>query len=140
MPQERIDPGPGERRRIDYTRAILAAPERFVKSNPATVDALLRAYAGAQAYVADTKNFDEVVAIFSKHHNQDAEVNKVILKEYTSSLALDRDYLGDMNSVQEFLASSGRLKSKVAIGTFTYGAPLQRIDPKLVSIDAQWKP
>ena len=32
----------GERRRIDYTRAILAASERFVKANPATVDAVLR--------------------------------------------------------------------------------------------------
>ena len=36
-------------------------------------------------------HLEDVVALFSKHHNQDAQVNKVILKEYTSSLALDRD-------------------------------------------------
>lgn len=136
----RFEKNAGERRRVDYTRAILAAPERFVKSNPATIDALLRAYARAQAFVADTRNYDEVVQLFSKHHNQDAEVNKVILKEYTSSLALDKDYLGDMNAVQEFLASTGRLKSKVAVASFTYGAALGRLDPKLVSIEAQWKP
>ena len=136
----RFEKNAGERRRVDYTRGILAAPERFVKSNPATVDALLRAYAQAQAFIADPKNYDEMVQIFSKHHNQDVEVNKVILREYTSSVSLDRDYLGDMNAVQDFLASSGRLKSKVSVASFTYGGALSRLDPKLVSIDAQWKP
>ena len=124
----------GERRRVDSTRGILASTERFVKANPLTVDALLRAYAAAQTFVSDPKNYAEVVTIFSKHHNQDAELNKVLLKEYSSSLALDDAYLADMNSVQDFLAASGRLRNKVTVQAMTHGAPLAKIDSKLVTI------
>jgi ABC-type nitrate/sulfonate/bicarbonate transport system substrate-binding protein len=131
---------PGERQRIDINRSVLASSERFVKANPRTVDALLRAYAKAQTFVADPKNYAEVVAIFSKQHNQDVQSNTEILKEYSTSLAMDDDYRADMVAMADALTESGRLRNKVSIADFTYGGPLQKIDPKLVSTEAKWKP
>ena len=47
----------GEARRIDHTRTVLTSTEAFVRKNPQTVLALLRAYVKAQAFVMDPKNF-----------------------------------------------------------------------------------
>jgi len=130
----------GERVRIDNTRSVLTATERFVRSNPRTTDAVLRAYAKAQAWATDARNYDELVELFSKHHNQDAALNRVLLKEYGSSLALDQAYDADMTAVQEFLTASGRLKNKVQVSSYTYGAPLRKVSESLVSVEAAWKP
>lgn len=126
--------------RIDYTRGVLTTTERFVRSNPKLIDAIMRAYGKSQAFVADAKNFDETADIFSKHHNQDLAANKVILKDYKSTLALDRDYLNDMNAVQDFLAETGRLKKKIVVEDVTYGGPVAKLGANLVAIDAKWKP
>jgi ABC-type nitrate/sulfonate/bicarbonate transport system substrate-binding protein len=130
----------GKPARIDYTRAVLTTTERFVRANPRLVDALMRAYGKAQAFVADAKNFDETAEIFSKHHNQDLAANKVILKDYKSTLALDAQYLADMNAVQDFLAETGRLRRKIVVEDVTYGGAVAKLSSSLVAIDAKWKP
>lgn len=130
----------GQERRIDFTRSVLLVSQRFVKSNPKTTDALLRAYAKAQNFIADPANYAEVVKLFSSQHNQSKELNQVILKDYTSTLALDDRYMIDMEAVQDFLAATGRLRKKVSVLDLTYGKPLARIAPELVTIDARWQP
>ncbi|NGM86117.1 ABC transporter substrate-binding protein [Parapusillimonas sp. SGNA-6] len=124
----------GQAVRVDFTRAILTTSEMFVKRNPEVVDALMRAYARAQAFVSDERNFEEMVSIFSDHHKQDPQVNKVILKDPLSTLALDASYVEDINRLQRFLLRTGRIKKEVDLGKLTITGPLSKIDPKWVSI------
>lgn len=131
---------PNARNRIDINRSLLASSERFVKANPQTVNAYVRAYAKAQAFIADPANYAEVVALFSRHHNQDAQLNQQILKEYGSSLALDEDYRADMDAMAAALGESGRMRNKVLISGFTYGGPLKKVDARLVTTEATWNP
>jgi ABC-type nitrate/sulfonate/bicarbonate transport system substrate-binding protein len=130
----------GETVQIDYTRGIVAAAAQFVKKNPKTIDALMHAYVKAQAFVSDPKNYDKVLAIYTKQFNLDPEVYKTIIKEYHGTLALDKSYVDDMNTIQDFLSATGRLKNRVDVLDITYGEPLRSIDPKLVTVDAKWKP
>jgi len=124
----------GEPVRVDYTRGILASTERFVKSNPDTIDALMRAYVRAQLFVSDEPNYDELVSIFSRHHSQDAQVNRSILRDYRSTLALDGSYVEDMTKVQDFLRRTGRLKRDVPLEKITFPGPLTKIQPKWVAM------
>lgn len=130
----------GQAVQIDHTRGIVAASEKFVKANPKTVDALMRAYVKAQAFVVDPKNYDKVLAIYTKQFNLDPELYKVIIKDYHTTLALDQAYVDDMDTIQDFLSTTGRLKKRVPVLDITYGEPLSKIDPKLVAVKAAWKP
>lgn len=121
----------GEARRIDHTRTVLTSTEAFVRKNPQTVLALLRAYVKAQAFVMDPKNFAEMVSIYSQQFNEDPKLNELLLKDHESTLALDAKYVADMESVRDFLAASGRLRKPVAIKDLTDGAPLHSIDARL---------
>lgn len=127
----------GQPQRIDFTRTILASTEGFVKSNPKTIDALLRAYIKAQAFIADPKNYDQVVEIYSKFFNEDQKINHIILKDNTNSLALDNTYLSDMDAVRDFLSKTGRLRHAVDTKKLTDGAPLAAIDKSLVNLETK---
>lgn len=129
----------GERVRVDFTRSLLITSERFLKSNVRTVDALVRSYARAQQFMADTKNSDEAVGIFSNYHKQDVAMNRALLKEYRNTMALNEDYLRDMEAFQDYLMQSGRMKRKVEVPQITYGGALAKVDPKLITQVAQWK-
>ena len=122
----------GAKVKIDNTRGVLISSEKFAKDNPATIDALMRVYAKAQAYMTDPATNADAMATFSKHFNQDVQANNSILPAYSLSLALDDAYLEDMESVQGFLASSGRIKSKLPIASFTRGAALGKVSPAMV--------
>lgn len=127
----------GEAQRIDYTRTVLASTADFVKSNPNTVKALLRAYIKAQAFISDPKNYDQVVDIYSKFFQEDPKVDHAILKDNTNSLALDKGYLDDMDAVLGFLSRTGRLRRPVDVMKLTDGAPLAQIDKNLVDLGAK---
>lgn len=129
----------GQRVLIDYTRGVAVTTERYARANPNTVDALLRAYAKSQAYATNPANFDELVKIFSAHFNQQVADNQVIIKGYYSSLALDKAYADDMEAIQDFLMSTGRLKQKLSLAEVTYGGPLKRVNPAWVSIPVREK-
>lgn len=130
----------GEHVKVDYTRGVLTTTERFASANPQTVAALVRAYAKAQAFAVAAANFDEKVEIFSSYFNQNAEENRTILAQYRSSIALDEDYLKDMEVTEKFLADTGRLRKDVDLAAMTYGAPLQAVDRSLVTVPATWAP
>lgn len=127
----------GHAQRVDYTRTVLASTQSFVKSNPKTVDAILRAYIKAQAFVADSRNYDEVVAIYSKYFHEDPKLNQILLKQNVNSLALDDGYLHDMKAVADFLGQTGRLRNPVDIKALTDAAPLAGVAPALVGKDVE---
>lgn len=130
----------GKAVKVDVTRGIVAASAQFVKANPKTIDALMRAYVKALAFVSDPKNYDTVVSIFTKRFNLDPEVYKTIIKQYHNSLALDKAYVEDMDAVQNFLIATGRIRNRVSVLGITYGTPLKNIDPKFVTVATKWKP
>jgi NitT/TauT family transport system substrate-binding protein len=136
----RLAANSGSVAKIDQTRGVLVTTERYAKANPKTVEALMRAYAKAQAYMTDPKNYADAVAAFSKYHNQDTQNNLEILKTYALTLALDDAYLDDMVGVQNFLYDTGRVKSKPAVASFTYAAALNKVAPAIVSTAFKPKP
>lgn len=129
----RLAANDGAAAQIDHTRGVLVTTERFTKDNPKTVDAILRAYARAQAFMTDPKTFPDAAATFSKYFNQDASSNREILKTYTLTLALDDGYLADIAATQNFLFDSGRVRTKPAVPSFTYASSLSKVAPTLVS-------
>lgn len=138
--ESRFAANKGEKVTVDWTRGLCCALERFIKSNPRTIDATVRALVKAQNFIADAGNFAEVNAIFSKYHNQSPEMNSVVIKTFGPSVALDQRFVTDIGEVQDFLLQSGRMKRKIDVASILYGEPLRKIDPKLVSVDTKWKP
>jgi hypothetical protein len=67
-------------------------------------------------------------------------MNAVVIKTYGPSIALDQRFLNDIDEVQDFLLQSGRQRKKIDVADIIYGAPLEKIDPSLVTIEAKWKP
>lgn len=122
----------GERRRVDFTRSVLASTQDFVESNPHVARAVLRAYLKAQAFIADPANYDEVVSLYSAYFQDDPDLNRILLKENVNTLALDEAYENDLKAVASFLESTGRLRSAVDIKKMTYALPLAELDPGLV--------
>lgn len=131
--RSRLAANHGAQAKIDQTRGVLVTTERFAKANPKTVEALLRAYAKAQAFMTDPKSFADAVAVFSKFHNQDPQNNLAILKTYTLTMALDDAYLEDMTGVQNFLFDTGRVKAKPVVASFTDATALNKVAPAAVS-------
>lgn len=129
----------GERVTLDWTRGLSATLGPFIKKNPGTIEAFVRALAMAQSYITNPKNFDDVNVTFSRFHNQSTDANAVIIKGYGPSLAFDKRFLEDLVEVQDFLIQSGRVKKKTEPADILYADALRKIDPQLVSIDARWK-
>jgi ABC-type nitrate/sulfonate/bicarbonate transport system substrate-binding protein len=130
----------GQKVIVDWTRGLCCTMERFAKTNPITIDAVVSGLAQAQKFIADDSNFGEVNRIFSKFQNQSEQMNAVVIKTYGPSIALDQRFLNDIDEVQDFLLQSGRQRKKIDVADIIYGAPLEKIDPSLVTIEAKWKP
>lgn len=129
----------GKRAVIDFTRGVLTTTERYASANPNTIAAVMRAYAKAHAFAMNSANFDERLKLFSAQFNQQEADNRVILPGYFTTLALDADYVRDMDAIQDFLVSTGRLKQKLNLTTLTFGAPLKKANPDWVSIPVREK-
>lgn len=125
---------------VDWTRGLCCAHERFVRANPKTLEAMVRALADAQAFIAKPENFAEVNTIFSGYQNQSPDMNAVVIKTFGPSIALDERFVNDIEEVQNFLLESNRMKRKVDVEGMLFGGPLRSIDPQLVSVNAKWEP
>jgi NitT/TauT family transport system substrate-binding protein len=129
----RLAANAGANVKVDYTRGVLVTTDKFIKANPNTVDAVMRAYAKAQAFMTDPKTDAEAIARFAKYFDQDEPKLAEIRRTYSFTLALDDAYLTDMEATQQFLFDTGRVRNKVKIPSFTYATPLQRAAPTMVS-------
>lgn len=129
----------GERVTLDWTRGMATTLGPYLRKNVGTIDAFVRALAKAQTYITNPANYNDVVAVFSKFHNQSVEANAAIIKGYGPSLAFDKRFLDDIVEVQDFLLQSGRVKKRTDPPSLLYPGALRALDPKLVSVDARWK-
>jgi len=124
----------GEAKVVDWTRTVLTTLEGTAKDHPGTVDAVLRAYVKAQAFITDPANKDEVVAIFSEFQEQEAGFNSKLFDSFEFSLALDDRFLDGMNIPLGYLEDIGRIKEKINVLDYVHTAPLAAADASSVSL------
>jgi ABC-type nitrate/sulfonate/bicarbonate transport system substrate-binding protein len=124
---------------VSDNRSIWVLSQEFARKNPKTVQAMMRVLVRAQRYVADPKNTDEAIKLFSDFQKQDAELNRKIWNNYVFTPVFDDAYVSDMEHTADFLEATGRIKKHINVLDYTYSAPLAAIDPALVKVAGRWK-
>jgi ABC-type nitrate/sulfonate/bicarbonate transport system substrate-binding protein len=135
-----FDANKGQRVKISDNRSVFVASQEFVRKNPKAVRAILQVLLRAQRYVADPKNRDEVLRMYSEFQKQDLEMNRAIWDNYVFDPAFDEAYVEDMERTTAFLEGAGRIKSRTNILDYTYTDPIAEIDPSLVKVKGRWRP
>ena len=130
----------GQRVKISDNRSVFVASQEFVRKNPKAVRAILQVLLRAQRYVADPKNLDETLRLYTEFQKQDLEMNRAIWDNYVFNPAFDEAYVQDMERTAAFLESAGRIKSRTHILDYTYTDPIAEIDPSLVKVKGRWRP
>lgn len=113
----------GQAVRISATRSLFVASQDFVRKNPKSTNALIAALVRSQAYVADTKNKSEVVALVAEKTKQDQKLVEAIWGQYTFDPKFDESYVADMRSMTNYLKTSGRIKDAKDPLDYTFSAP-----------------
>jgi len=130
----------GERVKISDNRSVFVASQEFVRKNPNTIRAIMQVLLRAQRYVADPKNKEEVLQMFSEFQKQDVEANRAIWGDYVFNPVFDDEYVKDMERTTAFLESAGRIKSRTNILDYTYSDIIGELDPTLVKVKGRWRP
>jgi ABC-type nitrate/sulfonate/bicarbonate transport system substrate-binding protein len=130
----------GERVKVSDNRSIFVASQAFVRKNPKATRAIMQVMLRAQRYVADPKNRDEVIRLFSEFQKQDVELNRAIWDDFVFNPAFDEAYVEDMERTAAFLAGAGRIKSRTHVLDYTYTDPVAEVDPALAKVKGRWKP
>jgi ABC-type nitrate/sulfonate/bicarbonate transport system substrate-binding protein len=99
------------------------------------VEVLLR----GQKYVADPRNREEVITLFSEQTKQDKSLALAIWNDYVFDPTIDSEYVKDMDMMTGYLVASGRVKSPKNVLDYTFTAPLAAIDPGLVKVQGLFK-
>ena len=123
-----------------HTRSLFVASEAFVRKNPIATRQMISALVKAQRYVADPKNRDEVIDLFSRVTRQERTVATAIWDEYVFDPAIGPAYVDDMKAITEYLVASGSIKGPKDPLDYTYSEPLAAADPTLVTVAGRFKP
>jgi hypothetical protein len=94
----------------------------------------------AQRYVADPKNHDEVIEMFSKFEKEEPTMNRAIWGDFVFNGSIDQSYVSDMENTAAYLQTTGRIKRHVDVLEYTYTTPIEEFDPSLVKVKGRWKP
>ena len=129
----------GERVKVSDNRSLWVTSQEFAKRNPNATRAIVDVMVKAQRYVADPKNKDEAIKLFSEFQKQDAGMNTAIWGNYVFDATFDQAYLDDMTRTTEYLVTAGRIRRSVDPISFSHTALLKEIDPALVKIDGGWR-
>ena len=97
----------GQSVKVSDNRSIWVVSQEFERKNPKTVQAMMRVLVRAQRYVADPKNTDEAIKLFSDFQKQDAELNRKIWNNYVFMPVFDDAYVSDMEHTADFLEATG---------------------------------
>ncbi|OUR77319.1 hypothetical protein A9Q83_11495 [Alphaproteobacteria bacterium 46_93_T64] len=137
-----FDDNKGKSVKLSSARSVFVASQDFVRSSPNTVQAIMNVMVRAQKFVADPKNRDEVIKLFSDYQKQDPKMNSVLLdpSNYKFDPTMDEAYVRDMAATADFLENGGRIKNRQDALNYTYTDPLKNIDPSLVKVEGKWKP
>jgi ABC-type nitrate/sulfonate/bicarbonate transport system substrate-binding protein len=129
----------GERVKVSNNRSLWVASQDFAKRNPNATKAILATMMKAQRYVADRKNQDEVIQLFSDFQKQEVAMNKAIWDNFVFDATFDDAYVNDMARTTDYLVTAGRIRRSVDPMSFSYTSLMREIDPSLVKVDGGWK-
>jgi ABC-type nitrate/sulfonate/bicarbonate transport system substrate-binding protein len=130
----------GERVKVSDNRSIFVASQAFVRQNPKATRAIMQVLLRAQRHVADPRNRDEVIRLFSEFQKQDVETNRAIWDDFVFNPVFDEAYVADMERTAAFLEGAGRIKSRTHVLDYTYTEPVAAVEPALVQVKGRWKP
>jgi ABC-type nitrate/sulfonate/bicarbonate transport system substrate-binding protein len=130
----------GQQVKVSDNRSVWVVSQELARKSPRTVQAMMGVMVRAQRYVADPKNTEEVIKLFSDVQKQDPELNRKIWNNYVFKADFDDAYVADMEHTTDFLDATGRIKKHINVLDYTYSAPLATIDAALVKVPGRWKP
>ncbi|HEX2885200.1 ABC transporter substrate-binding protein [Vineibacter terrae] len=125
--------------KVSNNRSIWVTSQDFARRNPKATRAVLAVLLRAQKYVANKKNQDEVIQVFSEHLKQDPSMNKAIWDNFVFDPSFDEAYLDDMSRTADYLLAAGRIRSKVDPLSFSHTSLMKELDPAAVKIAGGWK-
>lgn len=118
--------------RLLNIRSILAGNEQWMKTNPNTTFAVLRAVARANGFIA--ANLDESSKMLASFLKSTPEVMLQSLNANVYSLAMDEGLLGSIAFTSGWLQKIGQLKAPIDPAKTLDTGFLAKFDPKLVTI------
>lgn len=124
---------------VSYTRSLFVASQEFVRKNPVATRRMMAVLVRAQRYVADRKNRDEVVDLFTRVTKQDKALANAIWDDYVFQPAFDEGYARDMRAMTAFLVASGRIRSAKDPLDYTFIDPVAAVDAALVQVPGRFK-
>ena len=129
----------GAKVKISYSRSLFVASQEFVKKNPIATVRMVEVLLRAQKYVADPKNRDEVITLFSTETKQDKALAQAIWNDYEFDPVVDDEYVKDMDMMTAYLVATGRVKGPQNPLDYTFTAPLYAADRSLVKVQGRFK-
>lgn len=133
---------PGARGKVDLGQnpCVVAAHQDYVRANRDTVNALMRALARAQDYIADRKNAEEVLRIASRDLKQEPADNKEAFERIIFKLVIDESLVSTAQRLTGFLQRSGKIRAAVHPTEWIYSEPLKRARSAWAPVEGRWKP
>ena len=129
----------GEEVQISATRSIFVASQDFVRENPNATRALMGALVRGQSYVSDPANREEVLSLVSAETGQEQEVVEAIWDQYVFDPTFDERYVADMQTMTDYLSSSGRIEEAMDPLSYTYTEPAAEAGVT-VEVAGTWQP
>jgi NitT/TauT family transport system substrate-binding protein len=114
--------------------AVLVGREEFLKDNPRTVEAALRAMVKAAEFARG--NPDETAKLLGQDIQLPVDDIKAMVLENRYDMSVTSEMIADISRTIEFLAGLGKLKTKPSVAEFVDPSFLSRVAPGLVT----WKP
>lgn len=133
---------PAARGKVDLGQnpCVVAAHHEYVRANRDTVNALMRALARAQEYIANQKNAEEVLTIASRDLKQEPADNKEAFDRSIFKLVIDEGLVSTAQRLTGFLQRSGKIRAAVHPAEWIYSEPLKRARPAWAPVEGRWKP
>lgn len=122
----------GVKDRLLNVRSVLAGNEDWMKANPNTTLAVMRAIMKGNDFI--TANLDETSRLLADFLKSTPDVMLQSLKANVYSMAMDEGLLGSIEFTSGWLQKIGQLKAPIMASTSLDTSWLAKIDPKLVSI------
>jgi NitT/TauT family transport system substrate-binding protein len=118
--------------RIFGDRALLFASQDYIRSNPETVRAVIKALAKASDFIESNKT--EATAILAKEFDFDTVDMTNIMNVNRYTLILDDGLAYDMNQLADFMYALKRIPQPLKAKDWIDAGPLQAVRPALVQL------
>ena len=111
--------------------AVLVSRDAFLKKNPNSIKAVLRAMKKAEDYI--NANEADAAKTMEKVMRAPAKDLKVFLGENVYKMGLDAKFVKTLNNTVEFMHSVGKVKSKAKVENYIAASYMKSLYPKRVS-------